>query len=174
MSHFVEQIGCSQSRRSRTDNGNFFARAVFRRTGDNHSLIECVFNQSRLVFATRNRFARLGKHARFFAQRRTNTSRKFREIACLLQFCDSFAPFPFVHQILPFRVFVSERTRPVAERHATVHTARCLQFSVFKVQRLLNFAEIGNSFVYWTIARLFSTYRHKCFWISHNSLIFND
>ena len=82
-----------------------------------------------------------------------------------------FAPFAPVERVLEFRVFIAQRTCPVAEGYAAVHTARGLEFAVVAVQCLFHLAEVCDTFVYRTVTRLLAGDIEECFWISHDEQI---
>ena len=67
-------------------------------------------------------------------------------------------PVAFVQGIVPLGGLVAQRTGPMAEGHATVHTAAGLEFAFAGVERLLHLAKIVDSIVNRTVSRLLAVY----------------
>ena len=96
------------------------------------------------------------EHARLLAERRTDTSCKLGEVVCRVQQTVCQLPVAFKQGVVPLWRLVAQRACPVAERHATVHAARCLLATVIAVQGLLHFAKVVDAVMYWSIPRLFA------------------
>ena len=131
------------------------------------------FDDGDLVLSDGNRLvAAQFQDTTLLAQCGADTSRKLREVACLLQNMEGLFPMTFIEFVLPFRLFVAKRTGPMAKGDTTIHAPRRLCAAVVAVEGLLNFTEIFHSFVNGPVAGLFSMYRKECFWISHDFLFF--
>ena len=98
------------------------------------------------------------QYAGLLAQSWTNTTCELREGVGAIQQAISQFIIAFVQGIVPFWCFVTQRTGPVAERHATVHAAACLQFAFASVERLLYLAKVMDSIVNRTVTRLLAVY----------------
>src|SRR5262249_19213119 len=62
-----------------------------------------------------------------FARRRAYAAGELREIVGRMQALDGFLPAPAIHQVVPVRDDVAERTALVAERDAAIHASRPLR-----------------------------------------------
>ena len=94
------------------------------------------------------------QHTTLLTQGRADTSCKLREGVGAGENLVSQFPLAAVECIVPFGTFVAQRACPMAERYTAVHASACLFASVMRVERLLHFAEIVDSFTYWPVASL--------------------
>ena len=81
----------------------------------------CLIVTARLVDA---------QHARRLARRRTDAPGEFREIVGGVQLPHRLLPAPPVHQIVPIRNDVGQRTAGMAEGNAAIHAARGLRLQM--------------------------------------------
>lgn len=140
--------------------------------GGDVALAKSSLGNGGFVLADSDRFvAREFQYARLLAKGRADASRKFRKIIRTVQYLIGFVPFAPVERVLEFRVFIAQRTCPVAEGCAAVHTARGLELAVVAVQCLFHLAEVCDTFVYRTVTRLLAGDIEECFWISHDEQI---
>ena len=112
------------------------------------------------------------EHARLLAEGRADASCELRERVGFAEQLVGVLPVAVVEGVVQFGVFVAERTSPVAERHAAVHTSAGLFFSVVRVQCLFHLTKVVNTVVDGAISSLFARHGQKCFWVSHFSLIY--
>ena len=98
------------------------------------------------------------EHAGLLAQGWTDTTSELGEGIGAVKQLVSQLPVAFIEGVVPLRGFVTQWTSPVAERHATVHAARCLQLTFAGVKRLLHLAKVVDSIVNRTVARLLAVY----------------
>lgn len=103
----------------------------------------------------------------FSAKGGTDAAGEFRKVAGLFQYLVSLFPLPFVEEVLPFGLFVTDGARPVAERYATIHATGCLAAAVAAVECLFYFAEIVDTIFDRPITCLLSMYGEECSWICH-------
>ena len=92
------------------------------------------------------------------AQGGTDAASELWEGVSAIQQAISQLPVAFIQRIVPLWGFVAQRTCPMAEGHATVHTARCLQFTFASAERLLYLAKVVDSIVNRTVSRLLAVY----------------
>ena len=166
----VELVGSSKTCRTTAHDGHFLAVASGMFNGYISFLIG-TFGDGGFVFAVGDSLACcMVQHTSLFAESRTDTSRKFREVVGRFQKFIGGLPVAAIEGIVPFRIFVSKRTCPVTERDAAVHATARLLLPVTRVQRLFHFTEVVDSVMYRSIPSLFARYGHKCFRISHYDL----
>ena len=167
MSLAVEAVGAGESRRTRTYHGHTLACTLGGDMGRDESLEKRALHYGAFVLADGDRLMLFVEHAPFLAQRRTYAAREFGEVVGSGQQGVGSLDVVFVESVLPFGLFVAQRTAPVAERYAAFHTARCLQTAVLWIECLLHFAVVAYTVGDRTVAGLFSIYSQKCFRISH-------
>jgi hypothetical protein len=92
------------------------------------------------------------------AQGRTDAARKLWKGIGRGEQLVSQLPIALIEGIVPLRRFVAQRTSPMAEGYAAVHTARCLQFALASAERLLYLAKVVDSIVNRTVSRLLAVY----------------
>ena len=161
ITHSVEGIGCSKSGRTRSNNGHLLA-IPYRCYRLDISLAEGCLNDGTLVLAVGSwLMVEAIEHTGFLAQCRTDAPCKLRERVGAAQQSIGQFPVTFIQRVVPFGCFVAQRTGPVAERHATVHAARCLQLAFASAQRLFHLAKVMDSVMNWTIARFLAGYGEK-------------
>ena len=119
----VQPYGDTQSGRACPDNG-YLLSVTFGLARCDVTLAKGSFGNGGFVFADSDRLvAREFQYARLLAEGGADASRKFGKVVRAGQYPVSFAPFAPVECVLEFRVFIAQRTCPVAERYATVHAA---------------------------------------------------
>ena len=108
------------------------------------------------------------EHTSLLAEGRTDAPCEFRErIRGDEQLVSQF-PFAFIYGILPFGLFVTQRTCPMAEWNSTLHAAAGLQTTIVLVERLLHLCKVFDSLIYWSVPCFLTGYSQKCFRISHD------
>ena len=122
VTHQVQLVGSSQSGRSGTDNCHLLAVALGVLYG-HITLQESTLGNGAFVLAIGNGLAcGMIQDTSLLAERGTDTARKLRERIGLLEQLICRFPFAMIQGIVPFGVFIAQRTSPVAEGHATIHT----------------------------------------------------
>ena len=163
----VQLVGCCQSGGTAAHYRHFFAVALI--LPRHHiSFAECCLGNCALVFADGGRSVDgKFKYTALLAQGRAYASGEFRKIVGQRQYFISLVPVASVDGVLKFRRAVAKRTCPVAERHAAVHAAGCLQAAFGCVEGLFHFSEVADTVVDGAIARLLAWYGKKSLRITH-------
>ena len=115
-----------QSCRAASHHRHAAAGVVFGRLGLDPSLLPCAVHNAALDQLDGDGRLRDGQHACRLARRRTDAARKLRKVVGRVQPPDGIRPAAVVHQVVPVRDQVVQRTAGVAEGHAAVHAARSL------------------------------------------------
>ena len=115
-------------------------------------------------------------------ERRTHPARKLRKIIRLLQPSVSLLPIPHIHQIIPLRNQIMQRTPAdhpgnhhprLTERHPALHTPRPLPLLLLPAQMLMKLPEMPNPLPRLLRPAHFSLKLHKPSRFSHFSTPFN-
>ena len=126
----VELVGGGQPGGSRPDDGHALAGPDPRRRRCHPSLVERPLDDRELDRLDRDRVIVDRQHARPFAGRGAETTRPFRKVVRGVQSVDGRLPLIPVHQVVPVRNEVPERTPLVAERDPTIHAAGALRLEI--------------------------------------------
>ena len=159
IAHQVQVVGGSESGRTGTNNSHLLPIANDVCARLDIALAESSLNDGAFILAVGSRLVvETVQHAGFLAERRTDAARELREGIGRREQAISLFPVAFIQRVVPFRRLVAQRTSPVAEGHAAVHTARGLQFAFAGAERLLYLAKIVDSIVNRTVTRLLAVY----------------
>src|SRR5215471_15744500 len=131
VSSAAKLLGCCKSRRSGTDDRNFFAGASFRKNGMNPALEKAALDNVLFVLLDRHRWFGDAENARCLARRRTNASGKFREIVRRVKLTDRIFPAPTEDVVIPIGDEIVDGTSGLTERDAAIHAARALLAELF-------------------------------------------
>src|SRR5580700_7861121 len=112
----------------------------------NQSLIERAVDDRLLDLFDRDRIIVDGQHACRFARRGTETARELREVVGGMEPFDGGLPVVAIHEVVPLRDEIAERTTAVAERDAAVHAPRSLLAQDLYRQREIHLAVVGDAF----------------------------
>ena len=142
----IQLLSRGQSRRSRADDGHALAGSLERRFRPNPAFAEPVLDD--LLFDDLDRHRRLvdAQHAGGFARRRADAAGELRKIVGGVQRADRLAPVVAVHQIVPIRNHVVQRTAVVAKRHAAIHATRALGLNFLVGKILVNLEPVVDTF----------------------------
>ena len=118
------ELGCRREPgRTRTNDGDLLPSARGRRLGNNPPFVERTIHNRQLDRLDSHGIVVDAEDARAFAGRRAQQARELREVVGEMQPIDRRAPRIAIHQIVPIRNQVAQRTTLMAERHAAVHAA---------------------------------------------------
>ena len=122
----VELVGGGEARGAGAHDGDLLARPLLRRLRAHPAALERALDDRDLDGLDRHRVVVDPEHARAFAGRGAEAARPLREVVRRVQPLNGVLPVVAVHEVVPVRDDVAERTALVAERNAAVHAARRL------------------------------------------------
>ena len=155
----VKVVGGSESGRSCTDDGYLLPITHDVCFWQDIPFAEGGLDDSCLVFTVCSRLVvETVQHAGLLAERRTDAACELREGIGAAEQAISQFPVSFIQGIVPFRCLIAQRTSPVAERYATVHTTACLQLTLAGAECLFHFTEVVDSILNRPVASLLSMY----------------
>src|SRR5579875_3447239 len=138
-------LGGGQTCRTRADNRDALARSSPRKFRLNPTRLEGMVDD--LLLDKLDGYGRLinTQHAGRFARRRTDTSRKLREVIGRMQSPQSFTPAVFPNEIVPVRNQIAKWATRMTERHATIHAAACLLLHLLPWKILIHLKPIVDA-----------------------------
>lgn len=134
VSHLVELVGGGQSGGSRSDHCDGHAGAFGGDAGDNESLLPGPVDNGVLNVLNRHGAVHQPRHTGSLARRRTDPSSELRKVVGFVQPIDGFLPLVLVHEVVPLRNEVVDRTTRVclAKGCATIHTTSRLDLTLHR------------------------------------------
>ena len=152
----VELIGARQSRRPRSDHRHPLAGAHGRRRRFDPAGVEAALDDRPLGVLDGHRRLDDRQHAGRLAGRRAHLAGELREVVGLVQPVERVAPQPAVHQVVPLRNQVVERTADglagigaavagVAERGAAIHAPGGLRAQLLVAGVAVKVLPVGDS-----------------------------
>ena len=155
----VQVVGSSQSGRAGTNHSHLLTVANDVGLRLDKALLKCHLGDGSLVLTVGGWLVvKAVQHASLLAQCRTDTTCELGEGVGGVQQLVGQLKVAFVQGVVPLGCFVAQRTGPVAEGHAAIHTAAGLQFAFASAERLLYLAKIVDSIVNRTVTRLLAVY----------------
>src|SRR3989338_9299459 len=127
----VELRGTGESRWAGTDDRHLFTGPFFGRPRFDKLSLEGLFNDGKFVFADSNRIIIDPQDAGILAGSRADPAGDFRQVVGRIKQGKSAGPIARHHLFVPFGDVVSERTAPMAEGGAAVHTTAGLLLRLF-------------------------------------------
>mmetsp|Transcript_2985 Transcript_2985/g.5511 ORF Transcript_2985/g.5511 Transcript_2985/m.5511 type:complete len:225 (-) Transcript_2985:109-783(-) len=159
MSHLIQLIGSSKSRRTRTYNSYRHAGTFLGNTRSNESLFPSAVDNGVFNILDGNGTIDESCDTRTLTGCRADTSREFRKVIRLVQTINGFSPLTIVDKIVPLWNQIVHRTTSVrlTKGSATVHTTSRLNLEFdIRVMDLMfggriQFAPIHNALKRWTV-----------------------
>src|ERR1700722_6179758 len=115
-----------QSRRPRTDYGNFLSTANLCRLGTDPALQKSPLHNIFFVLLDRDRRLVDAQNTRRLTGGRADSAGKLRKIVGRVQLANSFLPTASIDQIVPVRNQIADRAPRLAKRNAAIHAASAL------------------------------------------------
>ena len=138
----IQLLGRSEAGGTRTDHGDFPARAHQRRLGRHPSFVEGLLDDGDFDRLDRHRVVVDAEHARAFARRRTQPAGELGEVVRRVQPLDRRLPAIAVDQIVPVGNQIAQRASLMAERDAAVHAPRALLLQLLPRIRQVDFVPV--------------------------------
>ena len=142
MSRARQLLRSRQSGRPGADHGHALARAHAGWFRFDETLFEAAVHDGLFNLLDGDRRFADPQNTGGFAGRWTNPSGEFGKVIGGMQLPDGFAPAAAIHQVVPVRNDVGERTAGVAKGHAAIHAARRLRREALFRKRLVDFEPV--------------------------------
>jgi len=169
----------AQSCGAGADNGNFFAGADLGQFGRKPSFLPAFVDNRALDAFDGHRGLDAAKRAGTFTRRGANASGELGKVIGSIKPFQRLAPKAVIDEIVPFGNQVIDGTTGghaidkksgLAERNATVHATRTLNFELILAQVKMKFIPIAETFQRRTISRNFPHVFDESCWFAHDFL----
>ena len=160
-------LGRGETRGAGADDRHRAAGPSLRLDGTHPSLVEAVPDDLPLDLLDRHRRVVDPEHAGRLARRRADQTGELREVVGGVQADERVLPLVPVHQIVPVRDHVPERTAAVAEGNAAVHAAGRLRLRPVRIEICLDLLPVVDPFLDRTHRRRLAPELHEARHLTH-------